>query len=308
MDKLTCMQTFVSVVDAGGFSSAALKTGLSKALVSRYVGQLERTLGLRLLHRTTRRVRTTTVGQAYYERCRLLLEELAELESAVQSEQATPSGTLRINAPTSFAELRLMPVIAAYSERYPEVRIEMEMTDRFVNLVEEGVDLAIRIADLPDSSFVARKLGVVAMLACASPGYLDRYGEPKVPKDLVEHKCVIDTNYSSVDRWLIGNEASGEWVQVSGPIRVDSPKAARELLRSGQGIGLLPSFVVEEDIAGGRLCRLFPGIEPQTHGIHAVYTHRKHLSAKVRSFIEMVQAHLTNGESLAPQGNPAPDE
>lgn len=294
MDKLTCMQAFVSVVEAGGFSSAARKSGLSKALVSKYVGQLEQMLDLRLLHRTTRRVSTTTMGQAYYERCSLLLEELSELESAVQSEHATPTGTLRINAPISYAELRLMPAVVAYSERYPEVRIEMEMTDRFVNLVEEGVDLAIRIADLPDSSFVARKLGVVAMLPCASPEYLDKYGEPKVPKELADHKCVIDTNYSSVNRWLIGNEASGEWVPVSGPIQVDSPKAARELLRSGQGIGLLPSFVVEEDIAGGRLCRLFPGIEPQTHGIYAVYTHRKHLSAKVCLFIETLQAHLTN--------------
>lgn len=301
MDKLAGMQAFVSVVETGGFSSAARKTGLSKALVSRQVGQLERTLGLRLLHRTTRRVSTTTVGQAYYERCSSLLEELAELESAVQYEQAVPSGTFRINAPTSFAELRLMPAVAAYADRYPDVRIEMRMTDRFVDLVEEGVDLAIRIADLPDSSFVARRLGIVSMLPCASPDYLDRYGEPKVPKDLADHKCVIDTNYSSVNRWLIGNEAGGEWVQVSGPIRVDSPKAARELLRSGQGIGLLPSFVVDEDIADGRLRRLFPGFEPQTHGVYAIYTHRSHLSAKVRQFIEMLQAHLSKGESVVPQ-------
>ena len=225
---------------------------------------------------------------------------MAELDAAVQSEHAQPTGTLRINAPTSFAELRLMPIVAAYSERYPDVLVKMEMTDRLVDLVEEGVDLAIRIADLPDSSLVARNLGSVAMLPCAAPEYLDRYGEPKLPRDLENHKCIIDTNYGSTDHWLIGNETVGEWVSVSGSIHVDSARAARELLRNGQGIGLLPSFVVVEDIAEGRLRRLFPDFEPQTHGIYAIYTHRKHLSTRVRLFIEMLQAHLATEESPVP--------
>lgn len=296
MDKLACMQAFVAVVDNGGFTRAAHKSGVSKALISKYVGQLEAVLGLRLLHRTTRQVSTTTSGQAYYERCKLLLEELAELDASVQSGHVTPTGELKINAPASFAELHLMPVLLAFSKQYPDVQVKLEMTDRFVDLVEEGVDLAIRIADLTDSSLVARKLGTVSMLVCASPQYIAAHGEPKVPADLLQHQCLIDTNFGYDDRWCIGSKDEGEWVFVSGPIQVNSARAARELLLAGQGIGLMPSFVVAEDIASGRLVRLFCEIEPEQQGIYAMYTHRKHLSAKVRLFIESLQTNLDQGK------------
>lgn len=292
MDKLACMRAFVAVVETGGFSSAARKSGSSKALISKYVGQLETELDLRLLHRTTRQVSTTTLGQAYYERCRSILEELDELDASIQSEHATPSGTLKINAPISFAELCLIPALAEYSNRYPDVTIKLEMTDRFVDLVEEGVDLAIRIADLPDSSLVARRLGDIAMITCASPQYLAQFGEPKAPGELTNHRCIIDSNYGSQNHWWIGNEESGERVPVHGPIVLNSARAARELILAGQGIGLLPSFVVDKDIEVGRLQRLFTEYGAEAQGVYAIYTHRKHLSAKVRLFIDMLQAYL----------------
>lgn len=292
MDKLACMQAFVAVVETGGFTNAARKSRVSKALISKYVGQLEEKLGLRLLHRTTRHVSTTTSGQAYYERCKALLEELEELEASVQSTHLDPTGELRINAPTSFAELHLMPAVGEYVRRYPDVRIKLEMTDRFVDLVEEGIDLAIRIGELADSSLVARRLGTSRSLFCTSPDYLKREGKPKIPADLVNHWCIIDANYGYLDRWYVGGEESGECVFIDGQIQVNSARAARELLIAGQGIGLEPSFVVAEDIEAGRLVELFPDYESEQYGIYAVYTHRKHLSAKVRLFIEMLQEQL----------------
>ena len=286
------MRTFVAVVESGGFSSAGRRMGVSKALVSKHVGQLEEALGLRLLHRTTRRVNPTTSGQAYFERCKVLIEELEELESSLQSEQREPSGELRINAPSAFAELHLMQVVSDYSDRYPEVLMRLKLTDRFVDLVEEGVDLAIRVGELADSSLVARKLTTTRMLVCASPAYLARVGVPVTPAELTNHTCIIDTNYRHNDRWCIGGEHTGQQVFVAGPVHVNSARAARELLIAGRGIGFVPSFVVAEDVASGRLVQLFAELSTDEHGIYAVYTHRRHLSAKVRLFIDMLAERL----------------
>lgn len=292
MDRLTCMRAFVAVVESGGFTQAARRIGHSKALISKYVGQLETALDIRLLHRTTRRVTTTTLGQAYYERCRVLLEDLDDLEASVQSQQTRPRGVLKINAPISFAEICLTPILAEYSRRYPDVTMALDMTDRFVDLVEEGVDLAIRIGDLTDSSLVARRLGSTSMIPCASPAYLAQFGEPNTPGELSQHQCVIDTNNPSRGHWWIGSEEEGVRVPVDGPIKLNSARAVRELVVSGQGIGLLPSFVVAKDIQNGTLRKLFSDSDTESFGIYALYTHRKQISAKVRLFIALLQEQL----------------
>ncbi|MGY8871000.1 MAG: LysR family transcriptional regulator, partial [Pseudomonadales bacterium] len=172
MDKLDCMRAFVAVVEAESFTQAAIRMRLSKALVSKYVGALESSLGVRLLNRTTRRMSVTDSGKAYYERCISVLQEIDEIESALRSEHNQPEGTLRINAPMSFSELTLMPIITEFTRLYPDVTIKLELADRFVDLVEEGVDLAIRIGALPDSSLVVRKLTDMQMMLCASPNYV----------------------------------------------------------------------------------------------------------------------------------------
>jgi DNA-binding transcriptional LysR family regulator len=258
MDKLACMRAFVAVVEAGGFSQAARRIGVSKGLVSRQVGQLEENLGVRLLHRTTRRVSATSSGQSYFEQCRPLLAELNELDAAVQSGNASPSGELRVTAPLSFAELHLMSTVSAFSRRFPEVRLHLDLTDRFV---------------------------------CASPDYLGEYGQPGQPDQLAEHACVVDSNYPGGTRWTLGSGENSITTEITAGILVNSARAARELILRGHGIAYLPSFAVADDIAQGRLRHLLPEYPSEPIGIYAVYQHRKHLSSKIRSFIDTAIEH-----------------
>jgi len=291
MDKLSSLHAFVAVVETGGFSSAARRLGVSKAQVSKQVAQLEELLGVRLLHRTTRRVTATSSGQAYFEQCQPLLTELDELDSVVQNKNASPSGELRITAPISFAELRLMPVVAGYSERYPEVQLNLNLTDKFVDLIEERVDVAIRIGSLEDSSLVASKLGTTSMQVCATPAYLASNGMPTDPAQLSHHDCVVDSNYPGKADWLLGSGDRAMTVKVSSKMQVNSARAARELVLANRGIGYLPSFAINDDIKAGRLKHLFQEYATAPLGIYAVYTHRRHLSAKVRLLIEMIKNH-----------------
>ena len=300
MDKLSCIQAFVTVVDAEGFSEAARRLGVSKALISKQVSQLEDHLGVRLLHRTTRHVRPTSVGQAYFEQCRPLLAELNELEDAVQSNNANPKGELRLTAPITFAELHLMPVVSEFSRRFPQVKLNIDLTDRFVDLVEERIDVAIRIGTLTDSTLVARKLGDTTMLVCASPAFLTQYGEPMQPHQLADYACVVDSNYASGTHWTLGTEEHTVTTEVPTRMIVNSARAARELVLAGHGIGYLPSFVVADDITKGKLKRLLPDFPSGPLGIFAVYPHRKHLAAKVRLFIDTAVEHcnVTFGKSM----------
>lgn len=291
MDKFSCMQAFVAVVEAEGFSEAARRLGVSKALISKQIGQLEDHLDVRLLHRTTRQVRATSVGQAYYEQSRLLLAELDELEDAVQTNTANPKGELRVTAPITFAELHLMPVVSDFSRDFPEVKLNIVLTDRFVDLVEERIDVAIRIGTLTDSSMVARKLGDTTMLVCASPAFLAQYGEPTLPQQLANYACVVDSNYPGGTHWTLGLGEHSITTEVPTRIAVNSARAARELVLTGHGIGLLPSFVVADDIANGKLKRLLSDFPSEALGIFAVYPHRKHLAAKVRLFIDAAIEH-----------------
>jgi DNA-binding transcriptional LysR family regulator len=286
MDKFACMQAFVAVVEAEGFSEAARRLGVSKALISKQVAQLEDHLAVRLLHRTTRQVRATSVGQAYYEQSRLLLAELDDLEDAVQTTNAKPKGELRVTAPITFAELHLMPVVSEFSRRFPEVRLNAILTDRYVDLVEERIDVAIRIGTLTDSSLVARKLGDTAMVVCASPEFLAQYGEPTLPQLLAEYDCVVDSNYAGGTHWTIGIGKQAFTTEVASRLMVNSARAARDLVLTGHGIGFLPTFVVADDIANGRLKGLLSNYPTEALGIYAVYPHRKHLSIKVRLFID----------------------
>lgn len=287
MDKIACLRAFVSVVEVGGFSAAARRLEVSKAQISKQVGQLEAELGVRLLHRTTRRVSATSTGQAYFEQCRSLLAELDELDAAVQSSNAHPRGELRVTAPMTFAELHLMPVVAAYSRYYPEVCLTLELTDHFVNLVEERIDVAIRIGTLSESSLVARRLGSMSMLLCAAPAYLATHATPRNVAELARHRCVLDNNYPGGRRWSLGRGDHVASVEIKPCIVVNSARAARTLLLAGRGIGYLPSFAVADDLAQGRLQRVLPDYESEVVGIYALYPHRKHLSTKLRLFLDM---------------------
>jgi len=288
------MRAFVAVVEANGFSSAARKSTMTKALLSKYVAQLESNLDTRLLQRTTRHVSTTEVGRAYYERCIPLLEELDELESSVQEIHAAPSGELKISAPISFAELYLVDLISEFSALHPKIRINLILTDRTVDIVEEGVDLAIRIGNLSDSNLIARQLSTMHVVASASPAYLDEYGEPQKPEDLSNHKCIIDSNFSDNARWSFIKDDSQTTVSVNYSCYVNSAIAAKELAIRDNGVTLSPIFAVGNDLKAGKLKVVLSDYEIENFGLYAVYAHRKHLSTKVRLFIEEAKAYFSD--------------
>lgn len=293
MDKLNCMRAFVAVAETGGFASAARRLSLSRALVSRYVGQLETDLGVRLFNRTTRQVSLTTVGQTYFERSAPLLVEFSELEASVKEAHGQPVGELRVSAPVSFAELHLMEVVAAFSDRYSGLRIDLQLTDRMVNMVEEGIDISLRIADLTDSSLVARRLAPVRIVVCAAPVYLQQHGELQHPGQLTGHRCIVDTNFGDPRRWIFSDQGETLQVKVDGPIRVNSARAVRELAVAGKGIIVSPLFIVAEDIQAGRLEIILPTFEYHDLALYALYTHRRHLPTRVRLFVDALLAHFS---------------
>lgn len=288
MDTVAGMKTLIAVVDAGSFTGAAERLGMSTALASKYVGQLEKRLGVRLLHRTTRSLNLTEIGQVYVERCRNLLNDFDELEAAVQDRQSAPRGGLIITAPTTFGEMYLTPALARFMAGYPEITVELRLTDRFVGLAEEGVDLAIRIAELEDSSLIARHLAPARVVACAAPAYLERFGEPARPEDLTDHNCIVDTNFRISGGWPFLIDGKRITISVSGRFSVNSAQAARAMVVAGAGIGLVPTYAIGEDIKNGRIVPLLMSHEALDLSVYAVYLPNRHLTAKVRAFIDFM--------------------
>lgn len=288
MDILTGMRTFGAVVSTGSFTAAAQRLGISKALASKYLGQLEEHLGVRLLNRTTRKLNVTEVGQAYYQRCRQLLDEFDELEAAIKDQQDAPQGRLVIAAPTTFGEMYLTRAVADYLIEQPGVSVDLILADRYVNIVDEGFDLAVRIGNLADSSLIARRLAPARIVLCATAEYLNRAGTPDQPEDLESHSCIIDTNIPASDTWPFQQAGQHFTVKVSGRFHVNNALAAREMILSGQGIGLCPTYVVAEDLREGRLKGLLLEYKLYDFGFYAVYPHNRHLAAKVRTFVDFL--------------------
>lgn len=294
MDLLASMRTFNAVFEHGSFTAAAEHLGISKALTSKYIAQLENHLDARLINRTTRKLNFTEVGQAYYLRCKELLDELDELESAVQQQQSTPKGTLRIAAPINLGEGLISQVLADYLKRYSNVSIDLVLADRFVNLVDEGFDLAIRVGQLSDSTLIARKLAQINTVLCASPEYLAINGKPETPDDLNRHNCIIDTNINNSETWSFHQDNHSYQVKVSGQFRANSAESVHKMLLQGSGIGMSPSFVVNNDIQNGELKQLLSDYQTSEYGIYVVYPHNRHLAAKVRTLIDFLVDFFRN--------------
>ncbi len=288
MDILTSMRTYAAVVTTGSFTAAAERLGISKSLTSKYVGQLEDHLGVRLLNRTTRKLNLTEVGQAYYQRCQQLLEDFDELEAAIKDKQAAPQGKLLVAAPTTFGEKYLTQAVADYLDQQPGVSVELVLGDRFVNIVDEGFDLAVRIYKPTDSSLIARRLAPARMIVCATQEYLSRTSTPVHPNELAKHNCIIDTNFHFPDRWQFQEKGQAFNVDVTGRFRVNNALAARNMILTSQGIGLCPSYAVSEDIRKNSLKILLQEYEAFEYGVYAVYPHNRHLAAKVRTFIDFL--------------------
>ncbi len=286
------MEIFVEVARAQGFSAAADKIGMSRAQVSKSVMQLEQHLGTRLFNRTTRRVSLTETGKDYLARCVEILHDIAEAEAMTAEQSAEVRGRLTIGAPTSFGILHLQQAIPLYLRRYPEVQISLSLADRFIDVVDEGFDLVIRIAALEDSSLIARRLAPCRRLLCASPDYLDERGTPQTPQDLALHNCLVYSNELKPDSWRLQGPAGVETVRVNGPLCADNGDLLRSAAVAGLGVTLLPSFIVGEDLRAGRLREVLADYCPPEISIYAVYPSRRYLSAKLRSFIDFVAEYF----------------
>ncbi len=289
MDKLTSMLVFTKVAKAGSFASAAKELGLSRAMATKHVMQLENSLGIRLLNRTTRNLSLTEVGMVYLERCLQILDEMEEMEIAVTRLQTEPRGILKVSATPFFGAYHLAPAIAAYTEVYPDVNVELVLQASYVDLIEEGFDLAIHLDELRDSSLIARKLGSSQRVVCGSPQYFKKRGIPKTPEDLRKYNCLINSSLPPRDQWVF-SVSSGETtvVKVSGTMQANVADALRMAALSGLGLVLLPTYMVGQDIRKNRLQAVLTDYVPAPLEIHAVYPHRKHLSAKVRTFVDFL--------------------
>ena len=283
------MEAFVAVVEAGSFSAAAQKLRSSKSLVSRQIAALETELGARLFHRTTRSLTLTEEGRGYHARLVRILGDIDEANLSVSALQAAPRGRLRINAPMSFGYLHLAPAVPDFLAQYPEVEVDLSMSDRYVDLIEEGVDLAVRLGRLSDSSLVARKIAPVRRAVCASPDYFKAHGVPTTPDELIRHQCLCYSNLAVTDEWRFMRPDGSVWpIEVTGRLRADNGDALREAALKGLGIVYLPTFIIGRDLQAATLTSVLTEFVATDAHIHAVYPHAKHLSPKVRAFIDFM--------------------
>ena len=289
MDLLAAIEAFVRVAESNSFSEAARRLRLSKSVVSRQVSALEAELGVRLFHRTTRSLTLTEAGRGYFESTSRILEELEAARLAVSHLQATPRGLLRVNAPMSFGFLHLAPALPDFLALYPEVSVDLVMNDRFVDLVDEGFDVAVRIGALVDSSLVARRLAPVRRVMCASPAYLAARGVPATPDDLRHHDCLSNSNIATLHEWRFVTADGRPWpVDVKGRFRANNGDALRIAALRHLGIANLPSFIAGGALQAGTLVSVLDGFTLQDMSLNAVYPHARYLSPKVRAFVDFL--------------------
>jgi DNA-binding transcriptional LysR family regulator len=288
MDRLDAMQAFVAVADLQGFAPAARKLGLSPSGVTRLIAALEDRLGARLLQRTTRKVALTDVGTRYLERVRRILADVEEAEASAEGERTRPSGRLVVSAPIGFGRLHVSPVMSHYLARYPEVTAELRLTDRTVNLVEDGVDLAVRIGHLPDSTLVARHVGEMRRIVVASNSYLTQRGEPDTPEAIATHDTIQFGAATAAPEWRFVEDGRDVRVVCTPRFTTNSADAAIQYAAQDGGLTRVLAYQAAEAIKAGRLRIVLEKFEPPALPIHAVYPTSRLLSAKVRAFIDLV--------------------
>ena len=289
MDRLTEMEAFATVVDQGGFTDAAKKMGISKSAVSKHVSSLETRLGARLLNRTTRRVSPTEIGLAYYDRARRVLNDAGEADALVTAMQSAPSGMLRVSVATDFGVNHLSPILGDFLHAYPDITVNMVLNNRYVELISEGFDMAIRVGELEDSSLRARKLTETTKRMIASPTYFQRHGRPERIDDLNDHKLLHYSNQAAGNVWKI-TAPSGEKRQVrtAGSLTVNDGQSLLNAAIGGLGIAYLPSFLYADAMRQGLLEDAIPDLPVETQGIYAVYPPGRYTQPKVRAFIDFL--------------------
>jgi DNA-binding transcriptional LysR family regulator len=289
MDRLRAMEVFVEIVRRNGFAKAAEALDTSPANVTRYLNDLEAHLGTRLLNRSSRRMSLTESGEALYERARAILEDVAEAEAVSSSSTLHPRGTLRINAPLSFGVLHLAPLWPRFLARYPDIELDVALSDRVVDIVEEGYDMAIRISRVAANTHAARKLATSRNIACAAPEYLKKHGMPRTPEDLLEHSCIGYRYSATADEWnFIDVDGRMHTVKVPCVMHTNNGDTARAAAVGGAGVIWQPQFIVGPDLRAGRLVEVMPGFRMPDIDILALYPSRRHLSAKVRVMVDFL--------------------
>jgi DNA-binding transcriptional LysR family regulator len=297
MDRIRAMQVFTEVAERGSLTDAGLALDISRAMVSRYLESLETWLGARLLHRTTRRVSLTDAGAEALLRCRQVLELTQDVEAAAGARSAAPSGKLRITTSNSFAQAHLAGAVSDFLKQHPGTQVELIALERAVNLVEERIDLAIRIGNQLDAQLVARRLATCRSVVCATPAYLAAHGRPTRPDQLRNHSCLTHANVGRTE-WRLQRDGQTVKVPVAGPLQSDEVAVIRQAALDGLGIALLPTYFIGEELAQGRLVRLLPGYEPETLGIHAVYLSRQHQPLLLRAMLDFLATRF--GGDTAP--------
>ncbi|SNR84269.1 transcriptional regulator, LysR family [Methylobacillus rhizosphaerae] len=299
MDRFDSMQVFIAVVEAGSFTAAADKFRISQAMVSKHVNALEQRLGATLLTRTTRSLHLTEIGRNYYENCKQILRQVEAAEAGAEILRGHPKGLLRISASSWFGACILAPIVADYLLQYPEVNIDLALADRFVDIIDEGFDVAIRIGELEDSSYIARKLSMSEWVICASPAYLAQAGIPQTPRDLQQHQCLGFTNWRNHSGWrLMQKQLMG---RSPFPSRFDSNniQALQAAALKGIGIIMMPRALLEEDIAAGKLTEILQAHIPPPRPVHALYPREKQVPLKLSTFLDFLSLALrqTSGET-----------
>jgi len=292
MDLFLSMSVFRRIAEIGNFSQVARELALSQPTVSKHVAALEKHLSVKLLNRSTRQLSLTDAGKQYYDRCVHILDELLETESTLHNQQSLPMGTLRINTPITFGELNVVPHLWQFLADYPDLNIDLIMDDHYVDLVKEGVDMAIRVGPLSDSSLIARKIGDSPRATVASPGYLAANGEPGTLQDLNAHKCIIYTLLTTRNEWHFTGPHGKETIRVNGRFSVNNPRTIREAVLAGLGIAVTPIWLMDDCIKTGQVKVILDEHVPTPLEIHAVYPEKRFVPAKVRCFIDYIRTKL----------------
>ncbi|MBF0369702.1 MAG: LysR family transcriptional regulator [Magnetococcales bacterium] len=289
MDRLTLLETFVTVAEVGTLTGAARSMGISKGAVSKYLGALEESMEVRLMQRTTRRLTLTEEGRSLLPRAIQMVADWEESKRSLGQMRGAVRGRLKVSAPLSFGLSHLSRALVEFMGQHPELEVELDLTDRYVDLLEEGFDLVIRVGKLVDSSLMAKRLTSTRGVVCASPDYLKRQGTPQTPEELTRHRCLIYTGmmHESIGVWRFENREGGiHRIKVRGPFKANNGDVLRAAALQGQGITISPTFIIGQDLKAGRLLPILTRYRLPEMGIHALYPHQRHLSARVRALID----------------------
>jgi len=292
MDRLSAMHIFVRIVQQGSFSAVADEMGLSQSSVSKKVSALEDYIGSRLINRSSRQIVLTEVGTNYYEQCLGILERVDKAETQAKEFTSDPAGLLKVTLPTTFGRLHVVPYLSDFMNQYPKIKVDLKLLDHKVDLVTEGIDLALRIGELQDSSLVATTLGHSRRIVVASQAYLKRNGTPKHPSELVGHNCLVYSLLSSVNSWQLREQGKDIVVQVQGDFQANNGDVLQEMALQDKGIAFLPSWLIKQDVQAGRLIEILSEFSPAPMPIYALYPKDRYMPLKVRFFIDFLKKRL----------------